>query len=37
MTNPIIDPKLREKYDDLVKTDCILPIKISEFYMSKVK
>lgn len=37
MTNQIIDPKLREKYDDLVKTDCILPIKISEFYMSKVK
>lgn len=37
MNNSIIDPVLEEEYDNLVKTDSILPIKVSEFYMNKVK
>ena len=32
----IIDKKLQEKYKELVVTDNLLPIKISDFYMKKV-
>ncbi len=37
MNSSIIDPLLKEKYENLVKTDSILPIKVSDFYMNKVK
>ena len=32
----IIDKKLQEKYKELVETDNLLPIKISDFYMKKI-
>ena len=36
MTKSIIDEDLKQKYEELVKKDSLLPIKVSEFYMKKV-
>jgi lysine 2,3-aminomutase len=37
MNSEIMDEKLKREYDELVKSDAILPIKVSNFYMKKVK
>ena len=34
--NKIIDTELQERYQKLVETDNLLPIKISDFYMKKI-
>ena len=36
MNDIIIDDELLKKYNDLVKTDNLLPVKITEFYRKKV-
>ena len=34
--NNLIDKNLLEKYNDLVKNDSLLPIKLTDFYKKKV-
>ena len=34
--NNLIDKNLLEKYNDLVKNDNLLPIKLTDFYKKKV-